>query len=139
LSQSEAKESHGPDDREYRRHRRGHYLKVLRTAMQHYATTTGNPAPREIELTLEQLREPELALRAANALLKTEAAPARLFGAVLLEELDPEAARRALELMKEDATPVLVPFGNVLTPRPARDIAEDLLADREICFVPPLQ
>ena len=139
MSQPDIKDGREPDDREYRRHRRSHYLNVLRTAMQHYATRSGHPIPHEIELTYEQLREPELALKAANALLKNEAAPARLFAAVLLEEVDPEAAHRALELIKEDATPVLVPFGNILTPRPAREIAEDLLADREICFVPPMQ
>jgi hypothetical protein len=139
LSQSNIKEGREPGDREYRRHRRSHYLSVLRTAMQHYAARTGHPIPNEIELTPEQLGEPELALNAATALLKTEAAPARLFAAVLLEDLDAEASHRALELIKEDVTPVLVPFGNILTPRPARDIAEDLLADREICFVPPIK
>lgn len=107
--------------------------------MQHYSARTGHPVPNEMELTPEQLRERDLALNAANALLKIEAAPARLFAAVLLAELDAEAAHRALELIKEDVTPVLVPFGNILTPRPAREIAEDLLADREICFVPPMK
>jgi hypothetical protein len=126
-------------DEAYRAHRKAHYLTVLRTAMQREAEKTGSEAHPGSELTPDQIRNNREAATTLREMLGSPLASNRLYAALLLEEIDPSAARRALEDMQQDPTPVLVPFGNVLTPRAVSELVADLLADRDMCFVPPMR
>src|SRR5262249_10571026 len=121
----------------YRAHRKAHYLIVLRRAMQLEAEKTGSEVHSGSELTPDQIRNHREDAAILFDMLEHPSASGKLYAALLLEEINPTQARNALEDMRRDSTPVLVPFGNVLTSRAVSEIVDDLLADRDMCFVPP--
>lgn len=98
----------------------------------------GKPAHPGGEITLDYARlSTEQARPVINDMLENGLAPERLYAAIVLDAIDREEGRRALERITPDRSPVLVPFGNILMPRPAGDLASALLAGRQMCFIPP--
>jgi hypothetical protein len=124
----------------FREHETQQYLKVLQNAMRLEAARSGQPVHSGIEITLEQARSKAGDVRQRIEAMSKEASVAgRLYAALLLREIDGEAGLRALAELKQSTSLVSVPFGDILTPRRAGDLVEDLLAGRAMCFIPAFQ
>jgi hypothetical protein len=124
----------------FREHETRHYLIVLQNAMRLEAARTGQPVPGAIEITLEQARskEPEVRQR-IEALSEQASVTGKLYAALLLREMDDDKGLRALAELRQSSALVSVPFGDILTPRRACDLVEDLLAGRAMCFIPAFE
>jgi hypothetical protein len=124
----------------FREHETRHYLKVLQNAMRLEAIRSGQAVHSGIEITLEQARSKEEEVRQRiETMYKEASVTGKLYAALLLREMDPEAGFSALAQLKQSPLPVSVPFGDILTPRRACDIVEDLLAGRAMCFIPAFE
>jgi hypothetical protein len=121
----------------FREHETRHYLKVLQNAMRLEAWRTGQPVHSASEITLEQARSKEPAVRQRiEALFEAPSVTGKLYAALLLREIDYERGLRGLAELRQSSALVSVPFGDILTPRRVCEIVEDLLAGRAMCFIP---
>lgn len=87
--------------------------------------------------TLEELQATGADVRAkVNTMLSDKLAARRLRAALLLQELDDEAGRRALEAMQQDQSPLHVFYGDEIEVVTVGSVIPALLTDQPMCFIP---
>lgn len=123
---------------EYVAQLRAEHLKLLCASMRIEARANEAHSTHDADCpTLEELQATGAAVRAqVNAMLRDKLAARRLRAALLLQELDEEAGRCALEAMREDQSPLHVFYGDEIEVVTVGSVIPALLTDQPMCFIP---
>lgn len=124
---------------DYVRQLREEHLKLLCASMRIEARANEAHNTHDVDCpTLEELQATGTTnVRAqVNAMLRDKLAARRLRAALLLQELDDEAGRRALEAMQQDQSPLHVFYGDEIEVVTVGSVIPTLLTDQPMCFIP---